>query len=250
MKTVIKPIQNEAALLIPSKSLLVIADLHIGIEYSLYQQGIHIGSRVDLLIKRVKNMINKHMVKEILILGDVKHVVPSSPHSQKTDLHRFFKEFKDLRLHVIPGNHDGGINRFIPKEVEIHSSKGWVLDDESIGFVHGHRWPSEKVMRCSTIVAAHTHPSVMLKDKMGYRFFEQCWVNTKTDAEKTMIRYSSTSKSDLIIMPAFNPLCGGVAVNVDGVLGPLGKIIDVNSSKVYLLDGSYIGRVKSLKLHI
>ena len=48
-------------------------------------------------------------------------------------------------------------------------------------------------------------------------------------------------------MPAFNKLCGGVAVNVEGILGPLGKIIDVDKSDVFLIDGSSLGKVVNLK---
>ena len=246
-ETVLKPVQNEAALLIPPRGLLVLADLHIGIEYALYQQGVHVGSRVDLLVDKVRGIVDEYDVEEMLILGDVKHVVPGSPYSQRRDLLRFFKEFKDLSLHVVPGNHDGGIHRFIPKNVKIHPSKGWILEEEGIGFVHGHRWPDENVFRCSTVVAAHTHPSVMLKDKIGYRFFERCWINSKLDVEKARIRYPSALDCDVVFMPAFNPLCGGLAVNVNGIIGPLGKIVDIDSSEVYLLDGSSLGRVRDLK---
>lgn len=242
------PVQDEAALFIHKHGLLVIADLHIGIEYALYEQGIHIGSRVNRLVEHVKAAVAKTGAEELLILGDVKHVVPGSPFSQKKDLEYFIGEFKnELHLHVVPGNHDGGIEKLVSKDVEIHSSSGWVLEEEMIGFAHGHRWPSEKVMRCSTVVVAHTHPTVTLKDQLGYRFFERCWVNTRVDYAKTKERYQSAEDVNVIVMPAFNPLCGGIPVNTQGLIGPIGRIVDLDPSEVYLLDGSYLGRVRDLK---
>ncbi|HID26001.1 MAG TPA: metallophosphoesterase [Thermoplasmata archaeon] len=242
------PVQDEAALFIPQHGLLVMADLHVGIEYMLYEQGIHVGSRVNRLVEHVKDVVAKTRAEELLILGDVKHVVPGSPFSQKKDLEYFFKEFeKELFIHIVPGNHDGGIEKLVSKHVRVHSSSGWMLEEESIGFVHGHRWPSERVMRCSTLVVAHTHPTVRLKDKLGYRFSERCWVNTTIDYTKVGKRYSSTEVVDVIVMPAFNPLCGGIPVNTEGLIGPVGRVVDLDLSRVYLLDGSYLGRVMDLR---
>ncbi|EMR73479.1 hypothetical protein MBGDN05_00209 [Thermoplasmatales archaeon SCGC AB-539-N05] len=48
-------------------------------------------------------------------------------------------------------------------------------------------------------------------------------------------------------MPAFNPLCGGSAVNNDGIVGPLGKLMDFGRSQVYLLDGSSLGTVLDIR---
>jgi len=52
-----------------------------------------------------------------------------------------------------------------------------------------------------------------------------------------------------VVIPAFNPLCGGIAANVDGFAGPFGKIIDINNSEVFLLDGSSLGKIQDLKSH-
>ncbi len=53
-------------------------------------------------------------------------------------------------------------------------------------------------------------------------------------------------------MPAFNRLLGGVPVNVkkmsNELLGPLLKnnFIDMNNAEIYLLDGTYLGKLKNL----
>ena len=38
----------------------------------------------------------------------------------------------------------------------------------------------------------------------------------------------------------------GLAVNKDGITGPFRKIIDINSSEVFLLDGTSIGYIKDI----
>ena len=48
-------------------------------------------------------------------------------------------------------------------------------------------------------------------------------------------------------MPAFNPICGGIAVNNDKIIGPVAKMTDIDSAEIYLLDGSYLGKTKDIK---
>jgi metallophosphoesterase superfamily enzyme len=88
---------------------------------------------------------------------------------------------------------------------------------------------------------------VMLTDRLGYRTFEQCWLRGSPNLERLNDRYPGSSTSQILLMPAFNPLCGGTAVNRDALLGPFGSLIDVDEAEVYLLDGSSLGKVKDLK---
>jgi metallophosphoesterase superfamily enzyme len=87
----------------------------------------------------------------------------------------------------------------------------------------------------------------MLTDRLGYRTFEQCWLKGAPFSDKLQEKYPNSSTSQILIMPAFNPLCGGVAINRDPLLGPFSSLIDVDNSDVYLLDGSSLGKVKDLK---
>jgi metallophosphoesterase superfamily enzyme len=57
---------------------------------------------------------------------------------------------------------------------------------------------------------------------------------------------------ELIVMPMFNDLLGGLPVNQEApesLLGPLfrGGIVDMNQFDAYLLDGSYLGKVGFLR---
>jgi metallophosphoesterase superfamily enzyme len=87
----------------------------------------------------------------------------------------------------------------------------------------------------------------MLTDRLGYKSFESCWV--KGNCYKNILeeKYPNSNNPEIIILPAFNSLCGGIAVNKESIIGPFNKLIDLKNSKIYLTDGSYLGLVKNIK---
>jgi metallophosphoesterase superfamily enzyme len=180
------------------------------------------------------------------LLGDIKHNIPSSTIQERSEVNRFLDSIQTYgTLHVLPGNHDGNIDRLLPSTIKLHPSDGFVF--EGIGFTHGHRRPNKEVMQCEQVIIAHTHPTVMLTDRLGYRTFEQCWLRCAPLSDKLIEKYPASPTSQILVMPAFNPLCGGIAVNRDPLLGPFGSLIDVDNADIYLLDGSSLGKVKDLK---
>jgi putative SbcD/Mre11-related phosphoesterase len=247
MQTVdLQPIHDEPALLCKEKKLLVIADLHIGIETELQESGLQIPSQTDLMKERLITLIETYDIVDLVILGDVKHNIPTSPIQERSDVRRFLDAMKSYAtLHILPGNHDGNIDRLLSQGILLHPSSGVVLG--GIGLVHGHRWPSEEVMRCDQIVVAHTHPTIMLTDRLGYRTFEPCWLRAFCDQEKLLERYPASQNPLVFVLPAFNPLCGGIAVNRDPMLGPFHSLLDIPNALVYLLDGSALGKVRDIK---
>jgi metallophosphoesterase superfamily enzyme len=148
-------------------------------------------------------------------------------------------------VHILPGNHDGNISKVSPQEIIIHPSDGFLI--ENIGFVHGHRWPNNEVMNCDQLIISHTHPTIMFKDRLDHKTFEPCWIKSYFYKDKLKEKYPNATCSNVLIIPAFNPLCGGIAVNREGVTGPFGKIIDVKNSDIFLIDGTSLGKVNLIK---
>src|SRR3989344_4151441 len=64
----------DLCLYLRKEKILVIGDMHIGLEESLQKQGFFIP-RFDVqeVIKRLKNIFSKVDVKKIILIGDVKH---------------------------------------------------------------------------------------------------------------------------------------------------------------------------------
>jgi putative SbcD/Mre11-related phosphoesterase len=246
MNPELQPVIDEPAILFKEKKLLVIADLHIGIESELRENGLQLPSQTKYMEQRLISILTKNRVKDIIFLGDIKHNIPSSTLQERTDIKAFLNTIQEYgTLHVLPGNHDGNIDRFLPPAVILHPSDGFVF--EGLGFTHGHRKPAQEVMQCNQVIIGHTHPMVMLIDRLGYRTFERCWLRGAPLSDKLQEKYPNSSTSQILIMPAFNPLCGGIAVNRDPLLGPFGSLIDIDNANLYLLDGSSLGKVKDLK---
>jgi putative SbcD/Mre11-related phosphoesterase len=240
-----KPIPNEPALFVENKEILVIADLHIGIESQLREKGLITSSQTQKMTDRLISLIKKYKPRDIVLLGDIKHNIPSASIQERKDVRNFLHTIKEYgTIHIVPGNHDGFINKLSPGEIVIHPSDGFQI--ENLGFIHGHRWPSEEIMQCEQVIMAHTHPTIMITDRLDHRTFEPCWLKGKFIKKSLKEKFPNSKNPIVLVVPAFNPLCGGIAVNKDGITGPLKNIIDIKNIETYLLDGAFIGCVKDI----
>ncbi|MHA1795349.1 MAG: hypothetical protein ACTSUK_04500, partial [Promethearchaeota archaeon] len=98
---------------------------------------------------------------------------------------------------------------------------------------HGHRKIiAEK--KFDTIIISHNHPYVKFIDKNNAGYFEPVWVK------------GYLNQKEIVIMPAFNELCGATIVNHDKLIGPLAK--KMKKARVFLLDGTDLGYVDDLRV--
>lgn len=244
-----QPVPEKPALYLPKKHMLVIADLHIGIENELQGYGVHVSSQTETMKKKLFEICKQYHPSEILILGDVKHSIPSTPFHEKKELYDLLDDLHTYgTIHILPGNHDGGIQNLIPDHVRIHTSTGLVI--KNIGFIHGHRWPNDEIMQSSYVLMGHTHPTILLKDRLGFKTYEPCWLRGPVKKVMLLKKYPNAKiPMFFLILPAFNPLCGGLAVNEDGILGPLSSVLDIDQTEIFLLEGTHLGKVKNYKYH-
>lgn len=240
------PVPHAPVLWIHELKMLVLADLHIGIENELKEHGLQVPSQTLKMKKKLFHLAEEYKPETIIILGDIKHSIPSTPFLEKKELYNFLEGLLDFAsVHVIPGNHDGSIKHFIPDDIQLHSSKGFQIN--SIGFVHGHRWPKRSIMNGEFLFCGHSHPTVMLSDRLNYQNFEPCWVKTSLLKENMKKRYDHFNPDlKVVVFPAFNLLCGGSAVNKDGLVGPLKNIVDLANADLFLLDGTDLGKAKRI----
>lgn len=229
----IQPIWKKRGLL--ADHTLVIADLHIGYEKELENKGVRLPSQTVDMIDSVVEILREEDIDKLVINGDFKHNIPESTWQEYSEIPEaidgWLKEVDEI--HLIPGNHDGGIDRYLPSDVSIHDPSGWV--DDGVGFFHGHAWPSEEVLETGHVIVGHNHPMVTLTDSLGNKEKKQCWIRGKFQLNS----YSGK----FIMMPHLNPLLGGISVNEDGFLGPFLKNAEMSEEKVYLLDGTKLGSI-------
>ncbi len=250
----ISPLLNEPALMVENSfRTLVIADIHLGIEWELYHSGISIPSRVEKRAARIREYIRRVSPERIVLLGDIKHNVPRTSWQEKQEVPAFLEGLAGFApVDIVPGNHDGGIEELIPENVSVHDMRGFVLD--STGYFHGHTWPGESLLYASHVVMSHNHPTIRLVDVLGHAVSEPVWIRTRFIEKAIMEHFGEVRWNDpeVIIMPAFNELCGGIPFNEsihEELLGPVfaNHAIELEKARAFLLDGTGLGTIGGIK---
>lgn len=250
----ISPLLNEPALVVENEfKTLVVADIHLGIEWELYQSGFSIPSQVEKRKRRIKDCIEKVKPERIVLLGDIKHNVPITSWQEKDEVPEFLKELASFAsVDIVPGNHDGDIEQLVPENVTVHGMRGFVLD--GVGYFHGHTWPHAELFSAAHVVMSHNHPAIRFTDALGHSVSEPVWIRTHFIEKAIRKHYGNIeySNPEVIIMPAFNELCGGVPFNEsvhEELLGPVfaNNAIELEKARAFLLDGTELGTIGRIK---
>ncbi len=167
------------------------------------------------LIGKLKALANS--VDEVIVLGDLKHRIGRCP-----KLRKLFEDFQ-VPISVVRGNHDGGLEGF-----EVLSAKG--IRVGNFGLFHGHVLPGEEVLSAKNWILAHAHPSVLIA---GIK--ERIWIFGEFEGKR------------IVVMPAFNDLCASTPVNLRRPAGFIFKRWDYGDAEVFMLDGTYLGKVDVLR---
>ena len=250
-----KFITDYPALFINEIKTLVITDLHVGVEYELTKSGIRIHKQIEKFLHIISKLSKLTNASQLIILGDVKHKVPGMTIQEIKDIPKFFEQLKTIfkKVIVAQGNHDADLHYILPDGVKLYGSKGFRIG--KYGFFHGHAWPSKRLIKCDYLFMGHIQPSIEFKDKLGYRSRQQVWLKGKLnqDVIKKKYKVTSTGKLNIIIFPAFNRLLGSSNVaSKEGMSGPLltSKSMNLDEMRTYLLDGTYLGMLKTIRLKI
>jgi len=245
----LEPIPDEPVLM--ADDALVVADLHIGLEEELREKGVHIPSRAEAMGRKLAEIASRRGASRIIILGDVKHLVPKMASRERRDVYVFFRDLASVfrEIYIAQGNHDGMLKHIVPRNVRFKPAYGFRLDDT--GFCHGHAWPYKKVMEAKVLVMGHNHPAAAFRDAMGHRQIVPCWM--RVPFLRKHKRYPKLPK-EAIVVPAFNELCGGMPVNDIRArfLGPLfdEELVRVDDAAVHLLDGTHLGRLRDIRVDL
>jgi hypothetical protein len=178
----------------------------------------------------------------LVIVGDLRHEIRGR--NIDSEIPAFMSSLLDIydRIEIVPGNHDGMILRMLPQRVIVHPSAGFSITGFS--FFHGHTWPLSSMMAERTLIMGHVHPAVEFVDSLDNRYVEKCWFRAPMKKKDPTERYSSMP-SEVIVLPAFNPLLTGTPINRKGMkgFGPLfsNGLIKSPKGKLYLLDGTFLG---------
>jgi len=241
---VIEPVQRDGA------RTLVVSDVHLGLGASPERPAGPIEGSAGRLAEELIRIARSSRVNDVLIAGDAKHPIVGTPPALRPVVFEFFAQLlaEDLRVELILGNHDVGIVRHLPREVEVHPAAGIVR--QGVGVFHGHRWPSNAVLRAPRLVAGHLHPGFRLaptvEDPEGKR---RCWVRVELPSPpprpRRRRRHEELAAREIVVLPAFNPIAGTEALNrsrpARGRSFLYRRFLTRGKARAYLLDGTDLG---------
>ncbi len=260
------PVKNYPALLHTQKQhkTLIIADLHLGWEMNLARKGIHIPSQTKKILRKLLQLTDMTKPDTLIFLGDVKDTIAKAEAGDWQDIPEFFEtlETKIRDIQIIRGNHDGNLEPLLSQNVKLHPSTGIALN--MTGFFHGHTWPAKKLLKCTTLVMGHVHPTISFRDSLGFQITTPVWIKAPCSPEKLTnaclkrkpAKNSARTKSsvkELLIMPCFNDFLGGRPLNKrresKSYVGPVlrSEAVKIDEAEAYLLDGTFLGTVEHLK---
>jgi len=247
----VEPIPDEQAAVVETdgQRLLTLADYHAGIETVLRSDGVELDSRADARRRQVLDLVARSEPDRLVVIGDLVHAIGDPWTAERDELEALFDAL-DLPVTLVKGNHDGEIEPVLAEithPIEITPATGTRIGD--VGFVHGHTWPSERVLDADFVCTGHEHPAVRLEDEVGGRRVERVWLRGPLastgfdyDAADFEDRADAEIDGELVVFPAFNDRSGGTWINVEGetFLSPF--LPDgVDGGEAYLLDGTRLG---------
>ena len=246
--------------------ILVIADVHLGIEHELYSNGIVIAPQAEKFYKEIDKLLRFTKAEKLVIIGDLKHKVPGISFREIREIPKLLEPLAEkTKIFLCHGNHDSDLKGLIPESVEVYDSHGFSIGP--YGFFHGHAWPAKELLKCDYLFTAHIHPTVEFVDDFGFRIVEKVWAKGTLDEKILRKKYSIGSKRrkgrggefkfgklETIIFPAFNPIISGMPLNSKSkkkrdYIGPLlsSCAFDIDKAEAYMLDGTALGKIGKIK---
>jgi putative SbcD/Mre11-related phosphoesterase len=193
----------DKAVFFPEEKILVIADLHLGYEENLNialprSQFREIIDNLDKIFDYLDK--SKEKIKEVVILGDLKHSFSENIDQEWGEIRRLFDFLKEKagKIVLIRGNHDNYLAS-IASRYEIEVRDYYIKGDKA--FIHGDKKILEiEDKKIKLWILGHFHPAIRLEEK------------AKREIYKCFLKGGYKDK-EIVILPSFFPLVEGQDVS-------------------------------------
>ena len=174
----------------PTGSLLL-ADLHIGYEASLENEGFAMPRfQSGEMLSRLERAIDRFDPSLVIVDGDLKHNFDRNLSAEWHEVESFVDQASErCKLVVVRGNHDNYLATILSRR-GLNIKKEVVLGNVKIAHGHETREPWKGGM-----VLAHEHPAIRLTESTGASVKIPCFL--------------FNPDADRLVLPAFSPLAIG-----------------------------------------
>jgi len=162
------------AALLTEENVLVVADMHLGVEASLEYEGLSIPRvQTKKIAGYMSRLIQSISPSKVVVAGDLKHNFSRNLIQEWQDVEKFVKDLSaKTSLEVVKGNHDNYLG-YILREYGIPLRREVTIS--GVRILHGH---SGKLMGGMTIMG-HIHPAIRLRDSIGASVKDPCFLYNK-----------------------------------------------------------------------
>jgi putative SbcD/Mre11-related phosphoesterase len=182
------------AALLTDDNVLVVADLHLGCEAALEDEGLSLPRvQTRKLTRYMEDLISEFQPSKVIVAGDLKHNFSRNLNQEWQDVNKFAELLRGLApLEVVKGNHDNYLGQILRR----HGTRLQPLEARQgrVRIVHGHKGSRTN----EPTLMGHIHPSIRLMDDVGASLKDQCFLY---DPER-----------DILILPALSIVAPGLDV--------------------------------------
>lgn len=217
--------------------VLVVSDLHLGLEGVLQMQGAVVPKfQKGVIVPRLDALLKRYNPSRLIVNGDFKHNFSRNLDQEWREAKQVLRMLRDrTAVTLVKGNHDNYLDTMAASvDVPVQPR----VDLERYAIAHGHqRFETDG----RTAVVGHEHPALVLRDSVGGRVTLPCFLVS----------------DEVIALPAFSPLSAGtdVTVNVTGRgehFTPVFEGVDTSKVRVFgvgedeMLDFRTLAELQSL----
>ena len=163
------------AALLTEENVLVVADMHLGVEAALEYEGLSIPRvQTKKIEEYMAKTVREVSPSKVVVAGDLKHNFSRNLVQEWEDVRRFIRALSGkIPLEVTKGNHDNYLASILQEHrIPLRSE----VTVSGVRILHGHSGRLEDQMT----VMGHIHPSLRLKDSIGASIKDRCFLFDRT----------------------------------------------------------------------
>lgn len=223
----------DLGLYLPQHRALAIADIHLGFEEALHQDGTlvprghfdQIQARLDEICEELE-VSRESPLESVLVNGDLRHRFGPLTHEEWTYARSFLDHLTRVgrQVVILEGNHD--LDRSLKALAQRHEGVE-VRHECGMGrilFLHGDQEPKRLPSGAEMVVIGHEHPAVGLRDRVTGRVeLYKCYLAGPYRGLR------------LVVQPSFNPWVQGSDLTRERCLSPFLSEASLGEFEIFLV---------------